>query len=112
VIERAVVLSQNQILDEKDFSEISEKLEAQEIGVRSKRTEEVAMVPEQLNLSNMINLENLDGRALDVVIGEVESRLIQYALKKFRYTKTRVAKYLGINRNTLDKRIRELKIEY
>lgn len=58
------------------------------------------------------NLEHLDGNAYEVVIAEVERQLIMYALKRSRYIKTKASEYLGINRNTLDKRIRELKIEY
>lgn len=110
VIERAVVMTQNSMLDETDFVEITEKLQSMNLPV-SKVSEEV-----NSDLSNslysMPNLDAIDGKALEVVVGEVEARLIQYALKKFRYTKTRVAKFLGINRNTLDKRIKELKIEY
>ncbi|MBW7858484.1 MAG: transcriptional regulator, Fis family protein [Leptonema sp. (in: Bacteria)] len=58
------------------------------------------------------NLEQLDGNAYEVVISEVERQLIMYALKRSRYIKTKASEYLGINRNTLDKRIRELKIDY
>jgi Nif-specific regulatory protein len=57
-------------------------------------------------------LDSLDGKAMEIVVNEIESRMIQYAMKKFRYTKTRVAKFLGINRNTLDKKIKDLNIEY
>jgi Nif-specific regulatory protein len=64
------------------------------------------------NLLPAADLDDLEGRAYDFVIGEVERRLIQYAMKRSRYTKTKAAKYLGINRNTLDKRIRELNIDY
>jgi Nif-specific regulatory protein len=58
------------------------------------------------------SLDLYDGRVYETVIGEVEKKLILYALKKFKYTKTKAAKFLGINRNTLEKRIKELKIEY
>ncbi|MBI3396118.1 MAG: sigma 54-interacting transcriptional regulator [Spirochaetia bacterium] len=57
-------------------------------------------------------LDDLDGRVYDVVIQEVERKLILMALKRFRYTKTQAARYLGINRNTLDKKIKELAIDY
>ncbi|MBP9885198.1 MAG: sigma 54-interacting transcriptional regulator, partial [Leptospiraceae bacterium] len=110
IIERAVVMTQNTMLDENDFAEITEKLTSLNLPV-NKSTEEISSDVTS-TLYNMPNLDAIDGRALEVVVGEVEARLIQYALKKFRYTKTRVAKFLGINRNTLDKRIKELKIEY
>lgn len=109
IIERAVVLTQNEMLDIIDFSELSDKL------VESQSTVPVQMEgstdqPEQGYSS--VYLDALDGRVMEVIIGEIEQRLIRYAMKKFRYTKTRVAKFLGINRNTLDKKIKELKIEY
>jgi|JI9StandDraft_2_1071091.scaffolds.fasta_scaffold13006_3 Nif-specific regulatory protein len=110
IIERAVVMTQNTMLDENDFSEITEKLASMNLPI-TKVTEDTA-TDLSAGLYSMPNLDAIDGRALEVVVGEVEARLIQYALKKFRYTKTRVAKFLGINRNTLDKRIKELKIEY
>ncbi|MBL0265538.1 MAG: sigma 54-interacting transcriptional regulator [Leptospiraceae bacterium] len=110
IIERAVVMTQNTMLDENDFAEITEKLASMNLPI-SKVSEDTT-TELSAGLYSMLNLDAIDGRALEVVVGEVEARLIQYALKKFRYTKTRVAKFLGINRNTLDKRIKELKIEY
>ncbi len=110
IIERAVVMTQNTMLDENDFSEITEKLSS--MNLPASKVSEDASTDLSNGLYSMPNLDAIDGRALEVVVGEVEARLIQYALKKFRYTKTRVAKFLGINRNTLDKRIKELKIEY
>ncbi|MBK6608311.1 MAG: sigma 54-interacting transcriptional regulator [Leptospiraceae bacterium] len=110
IIERAVVMTQNTMLDENDFAEITEKLASMNLPI-SKVSEDTT-TELSAGLYSMPNLDAIDGRALEVVVGEVEARLIQYALKKFRYTKTRVAKFLGINRNTLDKRIKELKIEY
>jgi Nif-specific regulatory protein len=111
MIERAVVLTQREVLDLQDFSDILEKLNYQAKPLEAKKFEDSDLPIEVSSFQNF-NLDDLDGRALEVVIGEVESRLIQYALKKFRYTKTRVAKFLGINRNTLDKRIKELNIQY
>lgn len=113
VIERAVVLSQSEMLDIQDFSEISGRIlygdesEAVEVGADPEATAEVAS-----SKFSPAHLDALDGRAMEVVVGEVEARLIKYAMKKFKYTKTRVAKFLGINRNTLDKKIKDLKIDY
>jgi Nif-specific regulatory protein len=111
IIERAVVLTQNSILDESDFVEITEKLTSMNLTVPSKTIAENTD-DSPSGILSFENLDAIDGRALEVVVGEVEAKLIQFALKKFRYTKTRVAKFLGINRNTLDKRIKELNIEY
>ncbi len=117
VIERAVVLSQNEILDLEDFSELMENnpLTTTEPSIPKPIHQEATLTETRdfyLSTYSPSFLDTLDGRALEVIVGEVESRIIKYAMKKFRYTKTRVAKYLGINRNTLDKKIKELNIEY
>jgi Nif-specific regulatory protein len=112
IIERSVVLTQNSNLDSEDFSDLKDKIGTTEQVRTHLDSDELGLVVEGSNFYSHTYLDSLDGRALEVIIGEVESRLIQYSLKKYRYTKTRVAKYLGINRNTLDKRIKELKIEY
>lgn len=112
IIERAIVLTQNSSLDVDDFSDIREKLQVPEKIVPNPDSEDLGLSLEGSSFYSGTYLDTIDGRALEIVTGEVELRLIQFALKKFRYTKTRVAKYLGINRNTLDKRIKELNIEY
>ncbi|WCL51407.1 sigma-54-dependent Fis family transcriptional regulator [Leptospira sp. GIMC2001] len=114
VIERAIVLSQGESLDVEDFNEISDKLAIVDVNLEpQQQMSETADTPE-IAPSNFSpsHLDGLDGRAMEVIVNEVEARMIQYAMKKFRYTKTRVAKFLGINRNTLDKKIKELNIEY
>ncbi|TGN06875.1 GAF domain-containing protein [Leptospira ilyithenensis] len=119
VIERAVVLAQEELLSEEDFSDIVDHFEEHQEThpeIQSASHTEPMNSSEPLDLASgrltPNQLDNLDGRAMEIVVNEVESRLIQYAMKKFRYTKTRVAKFLGINRNTLDKKIKELNIEY
>ena len=107
-----MVLTQNSSLDTDDFSDIKEKIGISDHSKSISESDETGLSIEGSNFYSNTYLDSLDGRALEVIIGEVESRLILYSLKKFRYTKTRVAKYLGINRNTLDKRIKELNIEY
>jgi Nif-specific regulatory protein len=106
LIERAVVLNQTGYLDVKDFPEVLEKISSLEKVpyLISSGDVEFSSIPEQ-------SLDLYDGRVYETVIGEVEKKLILYALKKFKYTKTKAAKFLGINRNTLEKRIKELKIE-
>ncbi|WP_167883592.1 sigma-54-dependent Fis family transcriptional regulator [Leptospira ognonensis] len=119
VIERAVVLSQDELLTEDDFSDLVFSVDQHaetNPEIASVTHVEIPANAEALDLTSGKltpgQLDNLDGKAMEIVVNEVESRLIQYAMKKFRYTKTRVAKYLGINRNTLDKKIKELNIEY
>jgi Nif-specific regulatory protein len=112
IIERSVVLTQNNSLDIDDFSDLKSKNSLSGLHNEEVHNDEAGLAIEGSNFYTNTYLDSLDGKALEVIIGEVESRLIQYSLKKYRYTKTRVAKYLGINRNTLDKRIKELNIEY
>ena len=49
-----------------------------------------------------------DGMIYDRVIREVERQLIRQAMELNGNIKTRTADYLGINRNTLNKKVREL----
>ncbi|TQE76440.1 GAF domain-containing protein [Leptospira noguchii] len=112
VIERAVVLSQLEMLDIQDFSEINGRLLYGDEDFDPETGDSESSVEIASSRFSSSNLDALDGRAIEVVVGEVEARLIKYAMKKFKYTKTRVAKFLGINRNTLDKKIKDLKIDY
>ncbi|MEM1099807.1 MAG: helix-turn-helix domain-containing protein, partial [Planctomycetota bacterium] len=52
-----------------------------------------------------------DGEVYDMVIGEVERRLIREALNYNSGVKIRTADFLGINRNTLNKKVKDLNIE-
>ncbi len=111
MIERAIVLSQNQVLGIEDFTEIYDKLNSS-VKLQENFSNDFNEISFETSALSHLNLDSIDGKALEMVVREVEARLITFAMKKFRYTKTRVAKFLGINRNTLDKRIKELKIEY
>ena len=51
------------------------------------------------------------GEVYDLVIDEVERQLLREALEHNNGVKTRTADFLGINRNTLDKKIKELGIQ-
>ena len=116
VIERAVVLTQQDILTAEDFHdatlpfqripEAPENIPAREIMTAGETEWGDRQLPAEEQL------DELDGRVYQTVISEVERRLILMALKRYRYTKTRAARFLGINRNTLDKKIRELEIDY
>ncbi len=52
-----------------------------------------------------------EGEIYELVIDEVERRLIREALDRNGGVKTRTADFLGINRNTLNKKVKELGIE-
>ncbi len=115
VIERAIVLNQNGILDVIDFREISNKNQILDNTLPS-----IFSSQSSFSHYNNLELQNYDenlleqykGNVYHAVIREVEKKLILYALKYARYKKTKAAKILGINRNTLDKKIKELNIEY
>ena len=51
------------------------------------------------------------GNFHDIVLHSVEAPLIKMALRKTRGNKIQAAKLLGINRNTLNKKIKDLGIE-
>ena len=116
IIERASVLCRNDILDLEDFQDSTlpfqdrPRREIAPGGEKKMNSGETPWTPARLPEEDALGEH--EGRVYDFVISEVEKRLILMALKKFRYTKTKAARYLGINRNTLDKKIRDLRIEY
>lgn len=59
-------------------------------------------------VGKMIKIENSD--LYKTVISEVEKALFDIILKETKGNQVRAAKILGINRNTLSKKIREYKL--
>jgi two-component system nitrogen regulation response regulator GlnG len=59
-------------------------------------------------LDKMTNIEN--SNLYDTVISEVEKALLSLTLKKTKGNQIKAAKILGINRNTLNKKIKEYKL--
>jgi len=59
--------------------------------------------------TNMDKMES--GDVYSMVLGQVERPLIRFVLEKTRGNQVRAADILGINRNTLRKKIQELGIE-
>ncbi len=105
-IMRAALLSPNQVLTPADFPDLpgdkkgnhtDESLEAL---VAQKLENSLA----QMNLQEMNNL-------YDMVLHQVERPLINIVLQKTRGNQIRTADILGINRNTLRKKIKMLDIE-
>jgi len=112
IIERAVILCSGEQLSRADFADVLKSPASPSVG-RSDSSEETDPLQGNQELSwQEDRLTGLEGKAYATVIGEVEKKLILFALRRFRYTKTRAASFLGINRNTLDKRIKELGISY
>lgn len=107
-IKRAVILSGDPLLTSADFTGLTN------------RQETIHAVPQEQSLeslvegklrSSMNGIEKLDkGDIYDRVLEQVERPLIRFVLEKTRGNQVRAADVLGINRNTLRKKISELGI--
>ncbi len=107
-IKRAVILSGAPLLTVSDFSGLTN------------RQETIHAVPQEQSLeslvemklrSSMNGIEKLDkGDIYDRVLEQIERPLIRITLEKTRGNQVRAADILGINRNTLRKKIGELGI--
>ena len=107
-IKRAVILSGDPLLTSADFTGLTN------------RQETIHAVPQEQSLeslvegklrSSMNGIEKLDkGDIYDRVLEQVERPLIRIVLEKTRGNQVRAADVLGINRNTLRKKISELGI--
>jgi two-component system nitrogen regulation response regulator GlnG len=108
-IKRAIILSSDPLLTPLDFP----GLQLQKGGERS-HSEEISLeglvdVKLRSCFTNMDKMEN--GDVYSMVLGQVERPLIRFVLEKTRGNQVRAADILGINRNTLRKKIQELGIE-
>lgn len=109
VIKRAVILSSDPLLTLEDFPVLTSAG-----GAASGSNEDVSLeflVDRKLR-SSFVNVEKLDsGDLYNMVIEQVERPLIAFLLEKTRWNQVRAASILGINRNTLRKKISDLGIE-
>lgn len=109
-IKRAVILSSDPLLTTRDF----EGLQQIEPGGLSSKCHE-ASLEELVNMklrSSMNGIEKLEKDNIHaIVLEQVERPLIRYILEKTRWNQVKAADILGINRNTLRKKIHELGIE-
>ena len=107
-IKRAVILSGDPLLTVADFSGLTN------------RQETIHAVPQEQSLESLVEMklrgsmngiEKLDkGDIYDRVLEQIERPLIRITLEKTRGNQVRAADILGINRNTLRKKISELGI--
>jgi DNA-binding protein Fis len=58
-----------------------------------------------------VDYELREGQIHQLVIDQIEAALIERALARCNGVKTRAADFLGINRNTLNKKVKDLGIE-
>ncbi|MEM9417481.1 MAG: sigma 54-interacting transcriptional regulator [Planctomycetota bacterium] len=108
-IERAVVLSSTEEFSE-ELLPLQIRLFAQQI--RGDTTDEsIEAIATKLAEHAIKQFQMYDGEVYDMVIGEVERRLIREALDYNGGVKIRTADFLGINRNTLNKKVKDLNIE-
>jgi Nif-specific regulatory protein len=108
-IERAVVLSNGE-----DFTEellpLSVKMFAAQR--RTSRTSEtIDVLTARLADQSIADYELREGEIYQLVIDQIEKALIERALLKCDGVKTKAADFLGINRNTLNKKVKDLGIE-
>ncbi len=107
-IKRAVILSSDPLLTVADFS----SLPVQKAGnMRNEELSLEALVEIKLR-SSLDNIEKMEtGDLHGMVLAQVERPLIRFVLEKTRGNQVRAADILGINRNTLRKKIQELGID-
>ncbi|MDA8414879.1 MAG: sigma-54 dependent transcriptional regulator [Desulfobacteraceae bacterium] len=108
-IKRAVILSNDLLLTPADFHGL-ESAPGMELTVSQEASLE-ALVDSKLRscLQGIEHLEN--GEIHSIVLQQVERPLIRIILEKTRWNQVKAADILGINRNTLRKKISELGIE-
>jgi Nif-specific regulatory protein len=108
-IERAVVLS-----NDEDFTEELLPLSVRMFAAQrrtSQSTESIETLTRRLSDQAMADYELREGEIYQLVIDQIEHALIDRALAKCGGVKTKAADFLGINRNTLNKKVKELGIE-
>jgi two-component system nitrogen regulation response regulator GlnG len=108
-IKRAVILSNDPLLTAQDFGGLTPV--SSDSSVVSQETSLEALVDMKLR-SCLSGVEKLDkGEIHSMVLEQVERPLIRFILEKTRWNQVKTADILGINRNTLRKKISELGIE-
>ena len=108
-IERAVVLSRDE-----DFTEDLLPLSVRMFAAQrrsNQASESVETLTKRLADQAMADYEMREGEIYQLVIDQIEHALIDRALAKCSGVKTKAADFLGINRNTLNKKVKELGIE-
>jgi Nif-specific regulatory protein len=108
-IERAVVLS-----NDEDFHEELLPLSVRMFAAQRRTTqssESIETLTRRLADQALADYELREGEIYQLVIDRIEHALIDRALAKCGGVKTKAADFLGINRNTLNKKVKDLGIE-
>jgi two-component system nitrogen regulation response regulator GlnG len=106
-IKRAVILSSDPLLTPYDFQGLH-RGRGSEIATEDLSLEGIVDIKLRSSLTNMERMGS--GDLYDVVIEQVERPLIRFVLEKTRGNQVKAAEILGINRNTLRKKIQDLGI--
>jgi Nif-specific regulatory protein len=108
-IERAVVLSRDEDFTE-DLLPLSVRMFAAQRR-QNQSSESIETLTRRLADQAMADYDMREGEIYQLVIDQVEHALIDRSLAKCSGVKTKAADYLGINRNTLNKKVKDLGIE-
>lgn len=108
-IERAVVLSNGEDFTE-DLLPLSVRMFAQQ-RKGSHSSESIEALTRRLSDQAIGEYEMREGEIYTLVIDQIEHALIDRALARCGGVKTKAADFLGINRNTLNKKVKDLGIE-
>jgi len=108
-IKRAIILSSDPLLTPADFPGLRLQSDGERAPSEELSLEGLVDIKLRSCFTNMDKMESGDVYAM--VLGQVERPLIRFVLEKTRWNQVRAADILGINRNTLRKKIQELGIE-
>jgi two-component system nitrogen regulation response regulator GlnG len=107
-IKRAVILSSDPLLTPADFQGLRPGNGGGKLSTDELSLEGIVDIKLRGSFTNMERMGS--GDLYDVVIEQVERPLIRFVLEKTRGNQVKAAEILGINRNTLRKKIQDLDI--
>jgi len=107
-IERAVVLGQTDEFTE-DLLPMNIRMFLQQ-GRDKMQAETIESLARKLSEQAIDEYAMREGEVWELVVGEIEKQLIHKALERNGGVKTRSADFLGINRNTLNKKVKDYDI--
>ncbi len=108
-IQRAVVLSRDEDFTE-DLLPLAVSMFAQQRRT-NQSSESIEQLTKRLAEQAMVDYELREGEIYQLVVDQVEHALIERSLDKCSGVKTKAADFLGINRNTLNKKVKDLGIQ-
>jgi two-component system nitrogen regulation response regulator GlnG len=108
-IKRAVILASDPLLTVADFGNLQQEPVGEVATGSDLSLEGLVEAKLRVSLTNLDKLES--GDVYTMVLEQVERPLIRFVLEKTRWNQVRAANILGINRNTLRKKITDLGIE-